>query len=294
MSFLKAIFEQTSFIGKLLIVFTTLVFFLSIGSAISLLVTPAFGDDIVALKITQAVLSIFGFIFPAVICACFFDKNAAQYLSVSPQTKTLFYLLAAMIVVSAMPAINFTADLNEKIVLPEWLSHIEKWMKQQEATNNALTERFLSATSWSGFLGNLVVMALIPAFSEELFFRGLLQKTIAKTFGTHAGIWLSALIFSAIHLQFYGFFPRMFLGAIFGYFVYWSGSILPSVVAHFINNATVVTLSFFCSQQTIDEFSHIGTANQWPIAFVSFGVCGLLLWFFRRYRIKADDDAHVR
>lgn len=293
MSFLKAIFEQTSFTGKLLVVFTTLIFFLSIGSAISLLVTPISGNDIVALKITQAVLSIFGFVFPTIICAYFFDKNTVRYLSFSPKTKILFYLLAAMIIVSAMPAINFTADLNEKIMLPEWLSHIEKWMKQQESTNKALTERFLSTTSWSGFLGNLFVMALIPAFAEELFFRGLLQKTFAKTFGTHVGIWLSALIFSAIHLQFYGFFPRMFLGALFGYFVYWSGSIFPSIVAHLINNATVVTLSFFCNQQTTEVFSHIGIARQWPIAIVSLCVCGLLIWFFRKHRFKANDGAHA-
>lgn len=84
-------------------------------------------------------------------------------------------------------------------------------------------------------------MALCPAITEEFFFRGALQRLIGKwNPNPHFVIWSAAILFSAFHLQFYGFIPRMLLGAYLGYLLLWTRSIWIPVFAHFINNATAV------------------------------------------------------
>lgn len=286
MNFLKGIFHTKPLISKLIIVFAILIFCILIGSAISILLSQGIANEIIMLKTSQVVLAVFSFIIPAFFCAYFFDKNTTQFLSLSPHACGLFYFLSAAIIIFAIPSINFMAEWNSKLTLPECFAGIEQWMQQQETKNTALTERFLSTSSWIGLLANLFVMAILPAFSEELFFRGLLQKTFTQRFGIHVGIWLSAILFSAVHLQFYGFFPRMFLGAMFGYFVYWSGSIFPAIVAHFINNAIVVLIAFF-SENNTETLSQFGTNKQWFVALASFVICSLLLWIFYRNRYQS-------
>lgn len=286
MNFLKGIFSTKPLVSKLITIFVVMIFCISVGSAISILLSQGIANEIIMLKTSQVVLAIFSFIIPAFFCAYFFDKNTTQFLSLSPRVCRLFYILSAAIIIFAIPSINFMAEWNSKLTLPECFAGIEQWMQQQETKNTALTERFLSTSSWIGLLANLFVMAILPAFSEELFFRGLLQKTFTQRFGIHVGIWLSAILFSAVHLQFYGFFPRMFLGAMFGYFVYWSGSIFPAIVAHFINNAIVVLVAFFGENNT-ETLSQFGTNKQWFVALASFVICSLLLWIFYRNRYQS-------
>lgn len=100
----------------------------------------------------------------------------------------------------------------------------------------------------SGLLMNLVIMAVIPAVGEELIFRGCLQRIFCKWIASpHVCIWLVAIIFSAIHMQFYGFLPRMLIGALFGYLYFWSKNIYVPIFAHFLNNASVTVMAFIYS-----------------------------------------------
>jgi membrane protease YdiL (CAAX protease family) len=98
-------------------------------------------------------------------------------------------------------------------------------------------------------LGFLVI-SLIAGLSEEFFFRKMLQPRIISLTGNHhAGIWITAFIFSAIHLQFFGLIPRMALGALFGYYFCWTGNIWLPVLAHALNNALTLTGLILYRQQ---------------------------------------------
>ena len=164
--------------------------------------------------------------------------------------------------------------------LPEWMSGLEERMKAMEENAALLLEKFMDVKTTGGLLFNLLMIAVIPAFGEEFLFRGVIQKIFTGwTRSHHWGIWISAILFSALHMQFYGFIPRMFLGALFGYMLVWSGSIWVPVCAHFFNNATGVIGLFLINKGAIQpEIEKIGSGSeQLPIAIASIGLTIFLL-----------------
>ncbi|MDR2684594.1 MAG: CPBP family intramembrane metalloprotease [Prevotellaceae bacterium] len=247
-------------ISKILIFLGTLCFGFVLLSLI-VLVAQRFVDinTIPFQKFLQAMQSILIFALPAVVCTLFFTKKRYEFLRLKAFSTRNFWLVCAFAFL-AIPATSFIALLNEKVCLPKFLSGLEEWLLQMETELNVLTEQFLSVNSIGGLLVNLVVIALLAAVCEELFFRGFMQRIFEKIFKNyHAAIWLTAFIFSAIHFQFYGFFARMLLGAAFGYIAVFTGSLWLPILAHFINNAVGV-LSYYFSQRYA-QISNIDNAS---------------------------------
>ena len=101
----------------------------------------------------------------------------------------------------------------------------------------------------------------------------------------HLSIWASAIIFSAIHFQFYGFIPRLLLGALFGYLYYWSGNLLIPMFAHFVNNAFGVIMIYLHRHEITDLNVEDNTAA--PLQYVILNAAltvGLLYYIWRHYR----------
>lgn len=240
------------------------------------------------LKFLQIFQSIGIFIVPPIVIGYFFLKNPFKYLKFNLNPTIRAFLLTFLIMILALPLINLLGELNSKIVLPDFMSSIESWMKQKEADAMKITELFLNVSTPSGFLLNVFMIAIIPGIGEELLFRGVLQRLFAEWFkNIHWGIILSAVLFSAMHMQFYGFIPRMLMGVLFGYLFYWSGSIWIPILAHFTNNAFAVIVSFFVTKGTINEsVETIGNSSDTLIyaLFSLVAVSVLLIWFYRKER----------
>lgn len=146
-------------------------------------------------------------------------------------------ILLVLVTLSFMMVNSILIEWNANITLPETLKTVESWMQNKEQYLQKLTDVLTTFPSLLDFLGAFVVIALLPAFGEELFFRGLMQPLVQRLAGNaHAAIWITAFVFSVFHFQFYGLLPRLFLGALFGYLYYWSGNLLMPVLGHFINN----------------------------------------------------------
>ena len=178
------------------------------------------------------------FIIPAIITAVLICRRPAEFLMVNRKPKLGIILIIIGIVIASIPMMNYIIEWNMSIHLPDSLKGIEDWMKSAE--NNAIrsTEILLGGTGIRSYIVALLIVGILAGFSEELFFRGTLQRLLSTSgVNIHIAIWLTAFIFSAIHLQFYGFIPRLLLGAFFGYAVAWSGNIWSGVIAHFANNA---------------------------------------------------------
>jgi membrane protease YdiL (CAAX protease family) len=140
-----------------------------------------------------------------------------------------------------LPIVGVVNEWNQAISLPDFLAPLEAWMREAEDMATQLQERFLSGTSYWDLFVNIVVMAVTPAFCEELLFRGVIQNQLEKWFkNAHVAVWVAAIIFSAIHFQFYGFFPRMILGAALGYLLVYGKSLWLPIVVHCVNNSLAV------------------------------------------------------
>ena len=187
-------------------------------------------------------------------------------------------VIAILFAVAALPMISLLAEWNKGMELPQFLASIEEMMREMEESSKVLTERFLNTTSeWMLFV-NLLVMALLPAVCEEMMFRGWLQRALGQSVDYHTAIWVSAIVFSAIHFQFYGFVPRMVIGAALGYLYYYTGSLWAPIVAHFTNNAAAVVTAFLSyNGYTSIDFDLIGTGDTWYLSVASVAVCVALM-----------------
>ena len=253
-------------------------------SSVTILLCANYLNNMVVMKWLQLIQTAFTFVLPAFLLAHFVGQGVS-YLKFTPIRSSLMWFGVIFLMPLALPAVNWLKSLNDMVVLPHFMSGVELWMQQMEHQSELLTEKFLSVSSYSALALNLLVMAAIPALGEELFFRGILQTVLGEKLNRHLAVWITAFIFSAIHLQFYGFLPRFLLGAALGYLFLFSGSIWASIVAHFINNALAVLLFFltFNGYLTFD-MDALGTQNTWWLGFLSLTLVCLL--FYRLNRIK--------
>ncbi|WP_443937217.1 lysostaphin resistance A-like protein [Pedobacter sp. MW01-1-1] len=203
------------------------------------------------LKLVQIFSAIGTFVLPPLALALTNRICISKFYSFAkPDSKGI--LLVILIMALSTPFMEALAILNQKMVLPEFLKGIEAWMKAKEEEAAKMTIQLITVRSNLDFLVNLLMIAIIPAIGEELMFRGGVQRSLNTIFkNQHVAIWLTAMLFSAIHLQFYGFIPRMLLGAGFGYLYFYGGSIWYAILAHFLNNAFAVCQVFYMQKKNI-------------------------------------------
>ena len=238
----------------------------------------------VGLKWLQLLQTVGTFLLPPLICAWIWSENhrPAGWLKLNQRTEGSFFVLAIVIMLCAIPGINLLADLNGRIELPESLGSIEQKLKQMEETAAALTRQFLQTENVGGLILNIGLMALLPALAEEFSFRGTLQQILGNK---HMAIWVTAFIFSAIHMQFYGFIPRMLMGAMFGYVFVWTGSLWIPIVMHFTNNGLAVLAYYIWGENSSADT--IGAGTTWWLGVISILITSLgLLIFYRRTRTR--------
>lgn len=212
-----------------------------------------------------------------------------NYFPVEDKRSWLSYAIAAALLFAFGPIMQLIGEANMTMTLPDSWNKIEVWMRTQEDSMAVLTERIVMVDRWELLLANIIVMAIMPAIAEEYYFRGSLMHMIQRlTKNYHLTVWISAIIFSAIHVQFFGFFPRMILGVFFGYMFVWTQNIWIPIVAHFVNNATVAVLAFVYTRQG-KTYADLQTYESYSI-FVyigSFMLTVLLgMWFYKISKSK--------
>jgi uncharacterized protein len=288
--------QQLVFSAFVIIVSFLIFLFISLAVAV-----PVFGLDSVInmpsisdlnnpeslriLKYFQVVQSVGLFIIPPFILGWLFHGNTSEYLGLDNRITLASVVMVTVLIIASQPFINFVGEWNMRMHFPERFSGVESWMKNAEENAALLTEAFLDVETTGGLLFNLFMIALLPAVGEELLFRGVVQKILTNwTKNHHWGIWLAAILFSALHIQFYGFVPRMLLGVIFGYLLVWSGSIWLPVVAHFINNASAVTAMYFIEKDMLNpSLENIGsTRESYYLAGISLVVMLTTMWMIKR------------
>ena len=258
-----------------------------------------------SLKWIQFFQSAAMFLLPPLCMAYLWSKQPLEWLKVKGEKELKGERVwAVVLMLVALPAINLLAHINEQMALPAFLEPLEAWMKTQEETAKTLTDQFMHVTTFGGLIINLLLMAVLPAISEELTFRGVLMN-LFKVKGKrlemkgesvpHLAIWCSAILFSAIHLQFYGFVPRMLMGALFGYMLVWTGSLWTPILMHFTNNAMAVILYFVSLRAgwDIEMMDAIGTNDTLWLGVVSMVITIVGIYAFRRSTTMSNASSRI-
>jgi len=280
---------------------------------IFLLSIPAMGSiflfslplSINALKWTQLIQTVAIFLLPPLCMAYLWSQEPLKWLKLTGKRQKIKgeIIWAIAIMLAALPAINLLSSWNEQMTLPAFLEQLEQWMKQQEEAAKTLTDKFLSASTLDVLLVNLLLMAVLPALAEELTFRGVLQRLFqgsnVSDFHTvkvpHIAIWVTAILFSAIHMQFYGFLPRMLMGALFGYMLVWTGSLWVPILMHFTNNAMAVILYFVATRAgwDMEKVDAIGTGDTLWLGIVSLVLTVVGIYAFRRSTTMSNASSRI-
>lgn len=232
------------------------------------------------IRIIQTLQTFCIFILPPFILCGMYGVSSKQFLSLkAPDWKSA--LMGMLSIVVMMPLLNAVVAWNAGLHLPAAFQGMESWMRASEDTAKLITDKLMAGTSALDLTQNLIIIAVLAGFGEELFFRGLLMRILTDALKTkggpglkpwvmHVSIWTIAILFSAIHMQFFGFFARMLIGAWLGYLLWWTGSIWVPVLAHFTNNA-LSTLTMFGQNKGVltDNLDRWGLDNTWWLSLIS-------------------------
>ena len=205
----------------------------------------------------------------------FVVRNNPSYLMNYKKVKLLPVIMVIFTTVFFIILNAPVIEWNKSISFPSFMSSFESWALLKEKQLESLTLYLVSFENNFEYLIGIIAIAIIPGFCEEYFFRGVLQKNLKLLLkNAHIAILLSSLLFSAFHLQFYGFFPRFFLGVFFGYLFYWSGSLMYPVIAHALNNFLSLTVFYAASSGIFGEDIDVSvnSSPEIPLALIAFSI----------------------
>jgi membrane protease YdiL (CAAX protease family) len=232
------------------------------------------------------------YIIPVFLFARFCDPKPTQYLGLT-SAKPIYFILGIIVLIVALPFVDWTGTINHQLI-PETTS-IGKWMKASEDAVAKQIGFMLKRNTVQDLLLNLVLVAVFAGVGEELLFRGVLQRLFIKLFkNPWAGILVTAFIFSAIHLQFYGFIPRFILGILLGLIYWYSGSLWPAIIAHFAYDAFAVIMIWFNPALAEQDSVAISLGNKTLLAAISLALVMIIVILMKKRSTNNYVAAYAR
>jgi len=214
-------------------------------------------------------------------------QSVASYFAPRRLGAAWWLAAAGLVILCSVPFLSALVAWNAGVHFPTPLHDFELWARGMEDQAAGLTKFLTDFNTPGRLLVGLVVIAIVPAVAEELVFRGGVQRNLVVWFGSrHVGVWLAAAIFSAIHVQFFGFVPRFVLGLVLGYLYEWSGNILVSMAAHFTQNAFQLILLYLAQGKQLPSYFDPDSTQPlpWPPVLLSAVLtAGLLYWLHQRW-----------
>lgn len=231
------------------------------------------------------------FVIPSFLFAYFSDPHPLTYLGLKP-AHSRYFILGALLLIVALPLVDWLGVFNHRLI-PETTS-LGKWMKASEEQASRQISFMLKKRSLQDLLLNLLFVAVFAGIGEELLFRGMLQRILIRLFkNPAAGIIITAVIFSAIHLQFYGFLPRFFLGILLGCIYWYSGSLWPAILAHFIYDAFAVVMIYFNPALADQEGATLQVGNQIVLALLSAMLVAAILVHMKKKSVSSYAEIYT-
>jgi membrane protease YdiL (CAAX protease family) len=235
------------------------------------------------LKLLQMGSSVGLFLLPALLFYFMQNENPLRSVQVMVMPNIILLFLTLGIIVFAAPFIISMTELNQKMQLPSYLTSLEQYLKDAEMQSEQMLKRLLVMNTKFDFALNMLMLALLPAICEEIFFRGTLQPLLTRLYGNvHIAVIMSAMIFSFIHFQFYGFLPRMILGMVLGYMFVWTNNLWYAILAHLLNNGLQVVALYLYQKKTISYNIETSASPEPLYVLGSTALMFYVLWLFHR------------
>lgn len=254
-------------------------------------------DMIAFLKYVQSWTSAGMFIAAPVTAAWIISYDWKGYLGLRVFPDWRVVTFSILFIIAILPFNNLLTYINSQLQLPSYLGGIEEYFRDKETLMSGIMESFLKPASRGGIIVNIIVIALIPGIGEEIAFRGLMQKILLRWFKRpHLPILITAIIFSAVHFQFYSFLPRLFLGLVLGYLFLWSSSIWLVIIVHILNNSAAVMFYALYYQGSIsDKLEKAGAPGEGSYLAIlglmaGAGLLYSVYYFYRNKRVKLKPE----
>ncbi|MBK3518673.1 CPBP family intramembrane glutamic endopeptidase [Carboxylicivirga marina] len=264
-------------IAKLVVLFTSILFCVSISTLVmSLIAKPIFDVDMTSMEELQSnitfmqsfqiIQSISLFIIPSLLAFYFFFKNFNIGIKGEGTISIQTAIITISLIFIAQAFITYSGWLNHQLQFPESMQYIMDWMSKKENETAELTKTLIRSDNWFQIFITVLMMSILPAIGEEWLFRGLLQRYLGDWINNkHIAIFLTAIIFSAVHMQFLTFLPRFLLGIILGYIFIFSGNLWLAIIAHFTNNFMAIIAYIVMSNN--EEHSPLDIPSENPFGF---------------------------
>ena len=167
-------FENNSTLSKIIYLFIFCLAGLFLAGTLVSLINDLWVGQLMesawGLKISSAIQMALMFFMPALTLIIWSGQQPYDYLGVKKLDQGLFLLLIPVgILLVAMPFISLLTQLNQQLVLPNWLNGLEVWMKELEQSGEKTTELLLSGTSIADYISNLFFVGVVAAVADNLF-----------------------------------------------------------------------------------------------------------------------------
>lgn len=239
-----------------------------------------------SLLMTSAVQNLLCFAAPVIVLAWLTMRQPYIGLGMCSAPGKSVVAMAGVFIIG-MPALNQTIWWNEHLNLPPSMHTLQDRFMEMEAAAKAVTDTMMAGTSVGVLIVNVLLIGVLTGLCEEIFFRAGLQRILSQSMSRTAAIWVSAIVFSAMHFQFFGFVPRILLGAFFGYLYASTGSLWLNAGAHALNNTLVVVFTWLAARGVnVENFEMIGvTPSGYPLTAVVSGILVAALFIFWRKKL---------
>lgn len=257
-------------VAAMAVLLGTFAFFLILTPILSGLLSRLFGNPLAALRISMVLQDLLVFILPALVTALVCTRLPARMLAVEKGPGWMAVLFAIVTLLCSVPAMNAVVAWNESWHFPSAFGELEQTLRQMEDAARDVTDMLMSGASVASLCVSVLIVGVMAGFGEELFFRGAMQRILmmGRAMNPHVAIWITAVVFSLLHFQIFGFVPRMLLGAFFGYLLWWSGSLWLPIAIHTFNNSVVVVTEWMKANRS-GSLSAVDTVGASPVGSVS-------------------------
>ncbi|HKK47150.1 MAG TPA: type II CAAX endopeptidase family protein [Balneolaceae bacterium] len=203
-------------------------------------------------------------------------SNRKKFLHYRIQSDTLQKIgVTVLLIVSVQPVIWFLAWINSFIPVPDMFSNLQ-------TTQMQMIESYLKGHHLIWL--TLFHVALVPAICEETLYRGYVMRAFQKSWGIWPAIILSGFLFGLYHVQLSNLIPLASLGMLFAYLTWTTKSILPAMVAHFINNGGSVIMGTYYPKSAFSEMTPETMPPLWAVI-LGLAISGYIVYYLYNQHI---------